>query len=81
LFIIGSSLLRRYSSKVDSENNGFAIATMFVDTCRRFERVRSQQSPKLFEAPRPPRQDGTGTAVPFDKTHGSELVEELLRAR
>jgi hypothetical protein len=29
------------------------------------------------EAPRPSRQDGTGTAGPFDRSHGSELVEEL----
>ena len=39
--------------------------------------VKSQQSPKLCEASRPLRQDGAGTAGPFDKAHGSELVEDL----
>jgi hypothetical protein len=29
------------------------------------------------EAPRPPREEGAGTAGPFDRIHGSELVEEL----
>jgi hypothetical protein len=33
------------------------------------------------EAPRPPRQDGAGTAGPVDKAHGPEYVEWASRAR
>ena len=53
-----------------------------------FQNLRSSMQANLFtmkirnvnpkcEAPRPSRQDGTGTAGPFHRSHGSELVEEL----
>ena len=31
------------------------------------------------EAPRPSRQDGTGTPGPFDRTHGPEYIEWASR--
>src|SRR5512139_2080179 len=33
------------------------------------------------EAVRPPRQDGAGTAGPFDRAHGPEYLERASRAR
>jgi hypothetical protein len=38
-------------------------------------------SERKSEAPRPPRQDGAGTAGPVDKAHGPEYVEWASRAR
>lgn len=40
-------------------------------------RFPAKAGPNECEVPRTLRQDGTGTPGPFDRSHGSELVEEL----